>query len=176
MDMRDDGLFRRTVLEGLFYLASDKGSAPIPSQEDFLISELICGTYEYVTGEEVKDMHPVTLDRHLWTRRANKYLEVLEHQNFNSLLADAIKHWAHITWQHNHGESWWESPIRYWLMFGSHNRMQSTLEFTVPRSREIEKTLKLIDPDTLRHMENIADMMKKYIRQHTEYIQQHYWW
>ncbi|HEY4474595.1 MAG TPA: hypothetical protein VJC06_01585 [Candidatus Paceibacterota bacterium] len=174
--MREVG-FRTTVLEGLLYLASDRGANPIPSKEDFLISELVSGVCEYITGEEIGDLHPVTLDRHSWTHMVNKYLEALDHQNkFNLSLADAIKHWAQITWQHDHGESWWESQIRYWLMFGSHNKMQFTLEFTIPKSREIEDGLKKIDSDTLRHIENIAEIMKKYINQNREYIKQHYRW
>lgn len=177
MGVQEEARFRQVVLEGLLYLASGRGANPMSSQEEFLISELVSGVYEYITGEELTNIHPVVLDRHSWTRMCNKRLEVLEHQNkFNSVLADAIKSWAHISWCHDHGESWWESGIRYWLMYGSHNRMQPTFEFTVPKSREIEEGLKKIDPDTLRHVENIAEIMKKYIRKDSKYIQDHYRW
>lgn len=169
--------FETTVLEGLLYLASDRGANSLLSPEEYLVSEITAGTCEYIIGEEIKDIHPQVLDRHSWTRRVNKNLDALDSQTkFSPALAGAIKSLAYIRWVHGHGESWWESQIRYWLMFGEHNRMQSTFAFTVPQAREIEGSLKTLDPDILRHVENIAEIMKRYIREDLVYIAQHYRW
>jgi len=170
--------FETVVLEGLLYLASDRGANSLPSLEEYLVSEITAGTCEYITEKEVKELHPVCLDRHSWTRRVNKNLDALDGQTkFNPALANAIKYWTYIKWYHDHGESWWESQIRYWLMYGENNRMQSTFALTVvPQARRIEEQLKSVDTDTLRHMGNIAEIMKRYIRQDLEYIAQHYRW
>lgn len=171
--------FEHIVLEGLLFLASEKGSTPLPSLEAYLASSIVAGTYEYVTGQEFQEGHTECLgfNRDPWICRINKGLEVLDGQNkFNPALAEAINSWARIRWMHDHGESWWESEIRYWLMFGGHNRMQSTFALAVPQAREIEKDLEALDPDTLRHMTNIAEIMKKYIQRDLEYIDKHYRW
>ena len=170
--------FETVVLEGLLYLASDRGANSLPSIEDYLISEIVAGACEYVTGE-FQEGHSECegFRRDPWISRINRNLENLCSQTkFNPALADAIKSWAYVRWCHDHGESWWESQIRYWLMFGNNNRMQSTFAFTVPQARKIEESLKTLDSDTLRHMENIAEIMKRYIRQDLEYIREHYGW
>lgn len=175
----DTNRFETAVLEGLLYLASNRGSDLLSSREGHLISAIVAGVYEYITGQEFQEGHTQFegFHRDPWIRRINKGLDVLDGQNkFNLALADAIRYWAYIERCYDHGESWWESKIRYWLMFGEHNRMQSTFALTVPQARRIEDELKLLDADTLRHMENIAEIMKKYIRRDLEYIAQNYRW
>lgn len=170
--------FEAVVLEGLLYLATDRGASSLPSLEEYLVSEIVAGTCEYVTGE-FQNGHSECegFMRDSWISRVNRSLENLSSQTkFSPALAEAIKSLAHIRWCHDHGESWWKSQIRCWLMFGEHNRMQSTFAFTVSQARKIEESLKTLDPDTLRHMENIAEIMKRYIKADLVYIAQHYRW
>lgn len=171
--------FETAVLEGLIFLATDRGTRPLPSIEGYLISAVVAGVHEYISGQEFQEGHSEFegFMRDPWIRKINRGLGLLDEQNkFNPALADAIRSWTYITWCHDHGESWWESKIRYWLMFGEHNRMQSTFALTVPQTRKTEKELKTLDPDTLRHMEGIAEAMKKYVQRDLEYIREHYRW
>lgn len=171
--------FRHNVFLGLIYLASDKGTNHLPSIYEFITSELVGAVYEYDTGSEFLDIYSKIMgfESDSWCNRINKYLGTLKDQNkFNPALAEAIKDHTYFTWHSDHGEKWWDNPIRFWFMFGNHNRMQSTFALTVPEAREAERGLETIDPDTRRHMENIAEIMKKYIQADVEFIRQHYQW
>ena len=177
-ETRRKSLFETAVLEGLLYLATDRGAGPLPSLEKYLISEITAATCEYVTGE-FQEGHSECegFRRDPWIRMVNRNLDNLGSQTkFNLALAAAIKYWTNVRWCHDHGESWWESQVRYWLMFGGHNRMQSTFALTVPQANRIEEELKTLDADTLRHMEGIAELMKKYVQRDLEYIREHYGW
>ena len=44
-----------TVLEGLLYLASNKGESQLPSMWEFITSEIIGAVYEHLTGEEFEE-------------------------------------------------------------------------------------------------------------------------
>jgi|SRR3989338_1781152 len=168
--------FRYAVFEGLLYLASDRGVNPLPSMWEFITSEIIGGTYEYVTDTEFK--YPWRNFRNSdWVNVVNKHIEILDGQNkFNPALAESIKHWTLAGWSRDHGECWWDNQIRFWFLFGGHIHMQSTFALTVPQAREIEADLASLDPDTRRHMENIAEIMKKYLKEDIEHIRAHYHW
>lgn len=169
--------FRHNVFAGLLYLASDKGTNHLPSIYEFVTSELVGAVYEDDTGQEFLDIYSKVagFDSDGWYHRINQYLDTLNDQNkFNPALAEAIRSQTYFTWHSDHGEKWWDNPIRFWFMFGGHNRMQSTFALTVPEAREAERGLGALDLDTRRHIENIAEIMKKYVRADVEFIKQHY--
>src|SRR3989344_5882476 len=98
MTQRQKVEFEHVVLEGLLYLASDRGIGSLPSIEDYLVSEIVAGTCEYVTGE-FQEGHSRCegFMRDPWISRINRNLENLSGQTkLNPALADAIKYWAYI--------------------------------------------------------------------------------
>lgn len=175
--------FRSTVLEGLMYLATDRGAGHLPSMWKFITSEIVGGAYEYILGREFQDTwvrFRGGMADDFWVDILNRRLNVLTgkkvQNRINLALAKAIRDWTHLNWNHDYGESWWDNQIRFWFMFGGHNHMQSTFALTVPRARKAEKELQNLDPGTLCQMEGIAEKMKKYIQSDLEYIRQHYHW
>jgi len=174
--------FQSTVLEGLMYLATDRGVGYLPSMWEFITSEIVGGAYEYILGKEFQDIWTrfKGIDSDWWERILNRRLNVLTgkkvQNRINSDLAEAIRHWAHMYWHHDHGETWFDNSLRYWFLFGGPNPMQSTFALTVPEARKIELDLRGLDPDILCQMEGVAGIMKKYIQRDLEYIEQHYRW
>ena len=171
--------FRHAILESLLYLMSDKGHNKLPSKWEFITSEIVGGVYEYLAGEEFKDEYSKyrgPYDDH-WVNIVNRHLHVLNEQNrFNKSLADTLKYWLELDWKRDRGESWWEGRIRYWFLFGFRQGWNSTFALTVPEAKDFEEELDKLDPDTRRHLENIAEIAKKYVRRDIDHIEKHFLW
>ena len=179
--MNDDKLkevgFRHSILEGLMYSASDRGQNKLPSKWEFITSEIVGAVYEYLTGDEFKQEyreHRGPYDDH-WVDIVNKHLLALDGQRrFSQSLAGALLYWLHLDWKYDRGESWWEGQIRHWFLFGFRQGFDSTFALTVPEAKQFEEGLQKLDSDTRRHLENIAEIMKKYVQRDIEYIERHY--
>ncbi len=178
---RENVEYNHAVFEGLLYFASEKGSNNLPSQWEFLTSEIVGGTYEYILGREFNDTWqrfkgPLMSD--LWVYRLNKSLNVVDGRRVNQLncdLAKAIRYWTELDWKMDHGESWWDNSIRYYFLFGGIH-MNSTYALTVPQVKLIEENLANLDQDTLNHTQGIGQLMKKYLEADLQYIREHYYW
>ena len=178
-DIFKDTRFKHGILEGLLYLSSEGGAKPLPSEWEHITSEIVGAVYEYITGEEFKDVYSKYRGPYGegWVDIVNKHLEILDSQNkFNPALADAFRYLLRLSWKRDYGESWWEGQIRFWFLFGFRQGMHSTFALTVPEAIIFKKELGEHDPDTRRHLENIAEIMKKYIQKDLEYIRERYRW
>ena len=168
-----------TVLEGLLYLASNKGESQLPSMWEFITSEIIGAVYEHLTGEEFEEEYRKFRgpgDDH-WFDVVNRHLKVLDSQNrFSKSLADALKYWLKLEWDYDHGESSWEGNIRHWFLFGFRQGCNSTFALTVPEAKQFEAELQKLDPDTRKHLESIAEIMKKYMKRDLDHIKEHFQW
>ncbi len=171
--------FRHAILESLLLLGSDRGMNKLPSQWEFITSEIVGAVYEYLTDTEFKAEyrdHKGPYNEH-WVGIVNKHLLVLEgQQRFSQSLADTFNYWLRLDWHTDHGESWWEGQIRHWFLFGFRQGFDSTFALTIPEGKQFEEEFQKLDEDTKRHLENIAVIMKKYVAKDTEYIKKHYCW
>ena len=84
-------------------------------------------------------------------------------KRLNPTLLQALSDLLKAEWKNDHGESWWESSIRYCLMSRQRD-MGKTFFLTVPAAQRIrEKIEKFMDLDTVEHCKQIGILMRKYI-------------
>lgn len=180
-EAKSNNRFRITVLEGLMFLATERGMGRLPSMWEFITSEIVGGTYEFILDKEFEDtwVRFRGMCDDWWEKALNKRLNVVDGKKvknkIDSALAEAIRHWTHLYWVHDR-DTWFENALRHWFLFGDFNHMCSTFALTVPDARKIELDLKELDSNILRQMEGIAEKMRKYIRRDLDYIKRNYRW
>jgi len=164
------------VFNVLLYLASDEGREPLPASEDVLVLEIAAGVIEFLSGRG--DEVP-TFDgrnwRNCWQQEVNNMmLNTLFGKDGNELnpeLKSALHELTRLESCYSHGEAWWESSIRYYLMcWECINPVKSTFSLSVPFVEGAKRFFMLFPPDVKNQCLAIAEKMKLYIRRDIEQI------
>jgi len=177
--MKEEDKFRYNVLRAILYFASDGGKKRLPTIDDFLTSEIVSATIEYLTEEEYSNGYRKEqgFQRGQWYRMTNNAMkEAFEKfgNKFNPALGEAIRTATEFHFQSDHGETWHENLFRW---FPKRPSMVSTYSLSVESSDYIkEKVIPSLDPDTVGHCKKIAKIMRKYLDQDLEFIKEHYHW
>ena len=164
---RQEAEFRFRILNVLLFYASEEGRQSLPNDEQNILLSLAGATVEYLSGDttQVPQASRIFGDD-TWTSRVNKVVGQVLDQNKKELsleLTSALKNILHIEWKSDHGEKWWETDIRWWLMFRQ-TGMASTFSLTHPEVLQIQNVIKPnITPTDLEHCKQIGLLMRKHI-------------
>ncbi len=171
----------RQVLYLLLYLASDEGRKPLPERWQFLTSEVAGGLFEYLTGQEFKPTYSYFLMPHgmeNWGDYVNKTLKHLPVNYAGKIslkLILTLKRMLLFDWHHDHGESWDDNKIRFIMLFGRGPIMSRTFHLTVCDAEEVKnKVIPVLSRKMLEECCQIAELMKKYIKQDLEFMYKHH--
>ena len=162
------------VLYLLLYLASDEGRKELPERWQFLTSEVVGGLVEYLTGQELRATYAHSHGMEDWGSYVNRAVKsaIAEHGDKISLeLASVLKSMLHFDWNHDHGESWSDNQVRFIMLFGRGPRMSRTFALTVPEAADVkDRIIPLLGPAIMEPCCQIAELMKKYIKQDLEFV------
>lgn len=171
----------RQILYLLLYFASDEGRKPLPERWQFLTSEVTGGLFEYLTGEEFKNTYPYFLMPHGmedwgdYVNKALKHLPVNYAGKISLKLVLTLKHMLQFKWHHDHGESWDDNHVRFIMLFGRGPIMSRTFNLTVCDAVEVkDEIIPALPKRVLNECRQIAELMKKYIKQDLEFMQKHH--
>ena len=158
--------YRQKVFNMILFFASEKGMKPLPNSEEGLLLNMTAAVAEYLGSDSEKIPTPgyLFLDSN-WTRRINQEIDRALLQNnklINPSLAEALGNLLRTEWKTDHGESWWESGVRYQLMFRQRG-FHETFCLTVPEIQATRENLERLDADTVEHCRQIGTLMRKYI-------------
>jgi hypothetical protein len=181
--------FQGHVLETLIYFASSFGKERIPTIEEFIRSEVIAATIEYLTGKEYLFIYNRSEDgKELltvasgWEWKTDKAMaEALEKYGakLNQPLREALGKLTEITTSH---DDWGDPGHHSWLYtWYKHQICQSWMVSTFSLSVEFianteKRVIPSLDKETLRHCKAIARIMKKYIKSDIKFIGKRYRW
>lgn len=171
----------RQILYLLLYFATQEGRKPLPERWQFLTSEVVGGLYEYLTGQEFKNTYPRFLmpyGMENWGDYVNKALKNLPINDSGKIsrkLVLMLKHMLWFDWHYDHGESWNDNNVRFIMLFGRGPMMSPTFSLTVYHAEEIRnEIIPTLPLKMLEECRQIAELMKKYIKQDLEFIQKHH--
>lgn len=155
------------TLDLIMYFASGEGIQALPGGEAELILTLAVAVVEYLNGDITKiPSLPYIATDNRWSYKFNAEVELVFQSNSKNIdpeLVIALRDILHVEWQRDYGESWWESPIRWYLVFGRQN-YGSTFYLTHAKVKEIEENLRgNIAANTVGHLKQIGGLMRKNI-------------
>ncbi|OGN01721.1 MAG: hypothetical protein A3I26_01620 [Candidatus Yanofskybacteria bacterium RIFCSPLOWO2_02_FULL_43_10] len=170
-------LNNQEILYLLLYFATDEGRELLPERWQFLTSEVAGGLVEYLTNQEFKATYARSRGMEDWGSYVNKEVEkaIAEHgDKICPELASVLKSMLRFEWSHDHGESWSDNQIRNIMLFGRGPIMSRTFALTVPDAADVkDKIVPLLGPAILEPCRQIAELMKKYIKQDLEFMDEH---
>jgi hypothetical protein len=170
------------IFDTLLLFASNEGQETLPSSEFDLIVEIAAGLVDFLggKGDQCPNLSTTRYSRECWQQTVNKLVEKTLEQHgdkLNPQLRDALKNLIHLESCHSHGESWWESPLRFYLLFlACRNPMSSTFALSVPFVTHTKNQLQNLPPDIVAQCQMIAQAMKPYVRKDVEYIRANFSW
>jgi len=155
------------VFNVLLFLASNKGKLSLPNGEKPLLVTMAAAVVEYLvpgSGESV-----LFLGGHFFsenTRSFNGRVEQAFEQTgvkMNPALLEVLKGFLKVEWEHDHGESWWESGLKGCL--GELQRgLGGTFCLTVPFVEKAKAALETsLDSGTAQHCTQIGATMRAFI-------------
>lgn len=157
------------VFDLLLFYASEEGRKPLPKKEHYLVLELTAALREYLMsdGESVLQASDFTPMIDNWIRNANQdSREALDQGGgkMNPALVQVLREFSHIEWQHDYGESWWQSGMRFELSRVYKGGYDKTFCLTVPFVEKVKQNIvRNLDADTVNHCREIGKLMRKYI-------------
>lgn len=186
---RQQGDFQRHVLEVLIYFASERGRNRLPTIEEFILSEVVAATIEYLTGAEycftyhrLEDGREYFTVADGWEWKTNKAMaEALDRfgDKLNPVLSETLKELTKLEFHYDAmGGKGHDSWLYTWYKHRiCHILMVSTFSLSVEFVEKVKKeVIPLLDAETLQYCKAIATIMKKYIRQDVELIKRRYRW
>lgn len=170
-------LDNHSILYLLLYLATDEGRQPLPERWEFLTSEVAGGLVEYLTGQEFKPTYAHSFMED-WGSFVNRSVENALTQHGDKIspeLASVLKSMLRFSWSHDHGESWSDNQIRFMMLFGRGPVMSRTFYLTVPDAEEVRnEIMPALSERVLNECHQIAELMKKYVKQDLEFMSKHH--
>lgn len=186
---REKRNFQRGVLELILYSSITEKDCELPTIKEFILSELVSATSEYITGEEIDGLayrrdngldYP-DFERILFERWQKIIKE--SGSKINLVILETITELAKPSWHSDQtGDGEYETDLynNYQGMWGSGicNVIMSSI-FSLPL-----KTIKHIENEVVPNLpENIIKdckeigvIMRKYINKDLEYIRRQYHW
>lgn len=181
--------FQRHVLEVLVYFASEKGQKRLPTIEQFVLSEVVAATIEYLTGQEYlftyhrsENGTEYIREADDWEWKTNKAMaETLERfgDKLNPALRKALKELTEIKFSSDAmGWKGTNSSLYTWYKHSiCFSGMVSTFSLSVEFINEVEReVIPELGAKTIRHCQAIAELMKKYLERDFDLIKRKYHW
>lgn len=167
MRFADKTRYQVNAFNTILFFASEEGTKPIPNSEREILLEIAAAVTEYLGGNVGNIPQPIHIPiNDYWWQTLNRVAEEALKQNskrLNPALVEMLSNLLKVGWEHDHGESWWESSIRWHLMFGQRG-MDKVFYLTVPEVQGVRENIqKTLDTDTVEHCKQIGTLMRKYI-------------
>jgi len=181
--------FQGRILKVLVYFASDMGRIKLPTIEQFVLSEVVAATIEYLTGDEYLFTYRRTQDgKELpgvadgWEWRTNEAMvQALEQfgSKLNPSLREAIKELTHLEFYSDGIMTKGYLNMIYTTFKHAicHSWLISTFSLSVEFIEEVRRSvIPSLNPETLRHCQTIAEIMKGYVERDVDLIKRRYHW
>lgn len=172
--------FQREIFNALLFYASNEGRGRLPTIEEALALEIIAGIVDHVSGSDAAACLPNFRDRKgIWEYRVNQIMSHTLEQKSSILpsMRDSLLLMTRFEFCHDHGEKWWETPIRHYLMYWNDcNKMSSTFALTVPFVEETKQMLAEFRPEVAECCRAIGAAMWPYVANDLATIKQYYYW
>jgi len=179
--------FQGHILEVLVYFASNMGKNRLPTIQEFILSEVVAATIEYLTGKEhIFTYHRMENGKEYitvadgWGWKTNEALDKALEQfgdklnpPFREAIAELTKLTIHYDQTKRRGyDSWLYTYYKHSIC---QNWMVSTFPPSVEFINKVEKdVIPSLDSETRQYCKAIACIMKKYIKQDIELIKRRY--
>lgn len=183
------GEFQGHILEVLVYFASSMGKNRLPTIQEFILSEVVAATIEYLTGKEyIFTYHRMENGKEYitvadgWEWKTNEALSKALKQcgdKLNPPFREAIAELTKLTIHHDQtgGRGYDSWLYTYYKLSICQSWMVSTFSFSVEFINKVKKDIiPSLEPETLKHCKAIARIMKKYVKQDIELIKRRYHW
>ncbi len=183
-ELKEKSEIRRIVLETLLYYATEKGEKVLPTMGEFVLSEVSSAVIEYLTEKECNFAYRRYGNDNLWEWLSgnNKLIERVVRDFGGKLNADLQKtlmSLIRVSFDHDGAGDrvyfCWLTALYKRCICDC--RIKSTFSLSVEFIRKVEnKTIPLLDEETIKHCQAIAKIMKKYINRDIEFIKKTYYW
>jgi hypothetical protein len=183
------GNYQGRVLEVLVYFASDKGEKSLPTIEEFILSEVVAATIEYLTGKEYlftyhrsENGEESVVSAEHWEWKANEAMAEAVKQfggKLNSPLKEALQEMTELIMHFDEtGGRGYESPLYHYYKYQICQSWFVSI-FSLPTEfvKKVEReTISSLEPETIKHCAAIAKIMDKYIKRDLNLIKNRYHW
>lgn len=177
--------FNRSILEVIIYFASKKGEKVLPTIHEFILSEIVAATIEYVTGEEqISTFNRSSfgevpdLDWEWKTNEAMETTRLAGGRPLNPILGAALKELTFLRHTTDAmGDGGWGSDLYLDWQLICPVIMRSTFSLSVAFVGKVKKeVIPKIDAKTIRQCRSIAELMKRKIDDDVALIGRRYHW
>jgi hypothetical protein len=171
---RPDPRYKINVFDTILFFASEEGMKPLPNSEAGILLNLVAAVVEYLGGDANKIPEPSYLSFNSgWTGRVNSELDSVLRNNIKSInpsLVEALRDLLSVEWKRDHGESWWESGLR-WILMHRQTGIDNVFFLLHPEVIKIQENLKQMDIDTTMHCRSMGLLMREKIIKNLESTQ-----
>lgn len=176
------------ILEAVIYFASNKGKMRLPTIEEFVLSELVTSTGEYLSGRKDfsgyfrrRENGKHCLHNDNWQIKMSQFVEDLFSKFGGKLpreFSEALKQLVTLEHQYSHGEKWWDCLLYdFYKDQTKCNPMISTFSLSVEFVDRVESNiLFLLTQEEIEHIKAIASCMERYVEEDLEFIKKQYHW
>lgn len=175
-----------SVFKTLLLFASQEGTAELLSFEEALALEIVAGTVARLAGPDKAVLVPSFEQMRSSSQRLELTLNDIMEESvakygsaLDPRLAATLVELTHFEFCTDHGERWYETPLRwkltYWPVF---NELRPTFALTVPFVEDARAAAHRLPADIREQCETVGIAMCPYVARDVAYIQKcyHYRW